>query len=453
MVGEARVDIVSVVDEGLGHTSSFVDLGDGTALVIDPGRFPTEQREEAARRGIRIAFTADTHSHADYVSGSPELAAQGAVFLAPAAGHLEGPHRPVRDGDIVEIGRYTLQAIATPGHTPDHLAYVLRDGGEAVALFSGGSLMVGTVGRTDLLGPDPTEGLARQLFRSLHERLLTLPDTVDVYPTHGAGSFCSAPGAGARTTTIGHERATNPLLQIPDEDAFVTELLAGFGSFPTYFARLPDVNRRGPRLYGTIPELPLLDLESFQAALDAGARLVDARPLRAFGAAHIPGALAIELRPVFASWLGWLIDPDQPVVFVLDDDQDRRVLVRQALDVGIENLAGELDGGMTTWLAAGLQTASITIVSPGDVVGTVLDVRQANEFVAGHVPGALHVELGALPSTDSLPFGHITVMCGHGERAMTGASILARAGHEVTVLDGGPNDWAETAGRALTVGA
>jgi len=447
------VDIVSVVDEGLGHTSSFVDLGDGTALVIDPGRFPTEQREEAARRGARIAFTADTHSHADYVSGSPELAAHGAVFLAPAAGHLEGPHRPLRDGDIVEIGRYTLEAIATPGHTPDHLSYVLRDSGEAVALFSGGSLMVGTVGRTDLLGPDPTEGLARQLFRSLHERLLTLPDTVDVYPTHGAGSFCSAPGAGARTTTIGHERATNPLLQIPDEDAFVTELLAGFGSFPAYFARLPAVNRRGPRLYGTIPELPLLDLESFQAALDAGARLVDARPLRAFGAAHIPGALAIELRPVFASWLGWLIDPDQPVVFVLDDDQDRRVLVRQALDVGIENLAGELDGGMTTWLAAGLQTASITIVSPGDVVGTVLDVRQANEFVAGHVPGALHVELGALPSTDSLPFGPITVMCGHGERAMTGASILARAGHEVTVLDGGPNDWAETAGRVLTVGA
>ena len=133
------MDIVSVVDEGLGHTSSFVDLGDGTALVIDPGRFPTEQRAEAARRGLRIAFTADTHSHADYISGSPELAAEGAVFLAPAAGRLEGPHHPVRDGDIIEMGRYTLEAFATPGHTPDHLSYVLRDGSEAVALFSGGA--------------------------------------------------------------------------------------------------------------------------------------------------------------------------------------------------------------------------------------------------------------------------------------------------------------------------
>jgi glyoxylase-like metal-dependent hydrolase (beta-lactamase superfamily II) len=447
------VDVVSFVDEGLGHSSYLVDLGDGSALVIDPGRFPIAQREEAARRGVRIAFTADTHSHADYVSGSPELAAEGAVFLAPAAGHLHGPHRPVRDREVVDVGRFGLEAVATPGHTPDHLAYVLRADGEPVALFSGGSLMVGTVGRTDLLGPEPAEGLARTLFHSLHERLLTLPDALAVYPTHGAGSFCSAPGASERTTTIGRERATNPMLQIADEDAFVAELLAGLGSFPAYFGRLPEVNRRGARLYGTLPELGRLSLDEFRTRVDAGAQLVDARPKRAFGAAHIPGALAIELRPVFASWLGWLLDPDRPVVFVLDADQDRHELVRQALDVGIESLAGELDGGMATWLAAGLETASIPVVGPADIAGTVLDVRQDNEFDTGHVPEALHVELGALADARDLPAGPLTVMCGHGERAMTGASILARVRREVAVLDGGPETWAAALGRPLTVGA
>ena len=209
-------EIVTFVDEGLGHSSYLVDLGDGRALVVDPPRIPDQHVTEARERGLEIAFTADTHSHADYVSGSPDLAALGAVFLASKGAHLEVAHRPVAAGDEIELrAGLVLRAIATPGHTPDHLAYLVCENGQPTALFSGGSLMVGTVGRTDLLGPEPREDLARQLYRALRDEILTLPDDLAVYPTHGAGSFCSAPGASERTTTIGRERATNPMLAIP----------------------------------------------------------------------------------------------------------------------------------------------------------------------------------------------------------------------------------------------
>ena len=189
-------EIVTFVDEGLGHSSFLVDLGDGRALVIDPPRFADRQLAEARARGLEIAVTADTHSHADYVSGSPGLAARGADFLASKGAHLEVAHHPVVAGDEIELGDgLVLRAIATPGHTPDHLAYLLCENDRPTALFSGGSLMVGTVGRTDLLGPEPREDLARRLYRALRDEILTLPDDLAVYPTHGAGSFCSAPGA------------------------------------------------------------------------------------------------------------------------------------------------------------------------------------------------------------------------------------------------------------------
>jgi rhodanese-related sulfurtransferase/glyoxylase-like metal-dependent hydrolase (beta-lactamase superfamily II) len=445
-------DVVTFVDEGLGHSSYLVDLGDGRALAIDPPRIPEPHLAHAAACGLTIAFTADTHSHADYVSGSPALAARGATFFASRGAALEIAHHPVDAGaEIALAPGLSLRAIATPGHTPDHLAYLLCEDGEPVALFSGGSLMVGTVGRTDLLGDELREDLARRLYRALRDEILTLPGELRVYPTHGAGSFCSAPGSADRTTTIGRERAANPLLQSPDEDAFVHMLLAGLGSFPAYFRRLPEVNRRGARIYDTVPELPRVDAARVQRLVAAGAALVDVRPIAQFAAGHVPGALSIELRPVFASWLGWLVDPDRPLVFVVDDDQDRREVVRQCLAIGHEELAGELDGGMPAWRAAGLAEARVEIVAPGDLPGVVVDVRQHAEFAAGHVPGAIPVELGRLAeSVELLAPGPVTVMCGHGERAMTGASILAALGRDdVSVLAGGPRDWSDATGRAL----
>jgi hydroxyacylglutathione hydrolase len=446
-------EIISFIDEGLGHSSYLVDLRDGRALVVDPPRLPEGHVAAAAERGLGIAYTADTHSHADYVSGSPELAARGAEFLASKGAHLEVPHRDIEEGDEVMLtDAIGLRALATPGHTPDHLAYLLVDHGRPAALFSGGSLMVGTVGRTDLLGPEPREDLARQLYRALHERILTLPDELPVYPTHGAGSFCSAPGATERTTTIGRERATNSLLRAPDEDTFVHDLLAGFGTFPTYFSRLPEINRRGPRLYGHVPELAQLDVDETFGAVDQGALVVDLRPIADFAAGHVPGSLSIELRPVFASWLGWLADPERLLVFIVGDDQDRADLVRQCLEVGYEHLAGELRGGFEAWRRAGHPVATIDLVDASNLVGAVLDVRQRNEYDLGHLPGAMHVELGALDQA-ALPDEPITVMCGHGERAMTGASILEQHGHrDLAVLAGGPDDWSARTGNALAVG-
>jgi glyoxylase-like metal-dependent hydrolase (beta-lactamase superfamily II)/rhodanese-related sulfurtransferase len=446
----ARVEIDSVVDEGLGHSSYLVGLGDGSALVVDPARFPDGQRRATAGRGWRIAWTADTHSHADYISGSPELAAEGATFLASAGAGLEVPHRPVGGGEAVEVAAgVELRAIATPGHTPDHLAYLLVVDGSPEALFSGGSLMVGSVGRTDLLGDEHREDLARRLFRALHSEILTLPDDLPVLPTHGAGSFCSAPAGSARTTTIGQERATNPLLAIDDEDRFVESLIAGLGTFPIYFRELPEINRRGPRIHPELPGLARLDLDTVRAHLEAGARLIDARPIEAFARAHPRGALSIQLRPVFASWLGWLVRREEPVVFVLDESCDRADLVRQCLTVGHEAILGELDGGFETWVGAGLPVASIELVGPTDVAGAVLDVRQDQEWSAGHLPGARHVELGSLVA-HAVPATPTTVMCGHGERAMTGASILVGVGHRnLSVLLGGPDDWSKATGIEL----
>jgi hydroxyacylglutathione hydrolase len=442
------------VDEGLGHSSYLIDIGNGTAAVIDPPRFPTAHESMAGRLGIQIAWTIDTHSHADYVTGSPALAARlGATFVAPQASRLETPHRPVVDGEQVALGvGLALVALATPGHTPDHHAFVLYRDGSPTALFSGGSLMVGAVGRTDLCGPELAEPMARAMFRSLHEKLLVLPDDLPVYPTHGAGSFCSAPAGNERTSTMGRERANDPLLSIRDEDEFVEALLAGFGTFPTYFGRLPELNRRGPDRYDTLPDLQRLDLAAFQEKMAEGAVLIDARPIDQFSRQHVPSSLSNALRPVFASWLGWLVDPDKALLFILDDGQDRADLVRQCLDVGHQRIVGELDGGMMAWKAAGLPTGTLSLVDAVGLANTIIDVRQADEYASGHLPTAINIELGAIADT-TIPDGSLTVMCGHGERAMTAASILTSAGNsDLNVFDGGPDSWASSTGRRLDVG-
>ena len=441
------------VDEGLGHSSYLIDLGDGAAAIIDPPRFPTEQLAAATARGLTPRWTIDTHSHADYVTGSPALAAahEGVTFAAPAASRLATPHFGLYDEDRVALAPgVSLRVTATPGHTRDHHVYVLERDGVDVALFSGGSLMVGTVGRTDLHGPDLTEPLAHEMFHSLR-RLEHLADSLPVYPTHGTGSFCSVSGTSSLTSTLGRERATNALFRIDDEDMFVEALLAGLGSFPSYFLRLPEVNRRGPRRYDELPDLARLDVEEVERQLAAGALMVDTRAVADYAAAHVPGSLSNALRPAFGSMLGWIVDLDQPVIIVASDDQDRTEIVRQCLDIGHDAVVGELDGGVDAWRVAGRRITGIPLVAPDDMVGIVIDVRLQSEFDNGHVPGALNIELGALATAD-VPDGPITVMCGHGERAMSGASLLTARGHrDVNVLDGGPDEWADRHGLPLTI--
>lgn len=442
---------VAFVDDGLGNSSYLVDLGDGHALVVDPARHPGGYLAEADRRRLDIAYAVETHLHADFVSGARELGALGAQLLVPGAGGHRFAVRRVADGEDVDLGGLTLRALATPGHTPEHLAYLLLDGPAPLALFSGGSLLVDAVARTDLISPDQTEPLARQLWRSLHQRVLSLPDDLPVYPTHGAGSFCSAPAGAERTTTIGRERAANPLLAAPDEDAFVKQLLAGLGTYPPYFLRLRDVNRAGSRLYGPgEPALPLLRPADVARLQRAGAWVVDARPITAFAAGHLPGSVSIVLRSQFGTWLGWVVPADAPVVVVVENGQNRAELLRQARNIGYESVLGELDGGVGSWAAAGHDVEHTPLARVEDAAGTVLDVRQANEFGTGHLPGAANVELGSIGDTAAAE-GPVSVMCAHGERAMTAASLLARNGQrQVTTLVGGPDDWADAHGRLET---
>jgi len=447
------VHVIPLVDEGLGNSAYLIDLGDGGALVVDPERDPRSHLNELGRLGLTARFVVETHLHADFVSGGRELAATGADLLAPAGSDLAFPHRPLADGDEVDLGGLTLEVIATPGHTPEHLAYLLRDGRRPAALFSGGTLMAGGGARPDLLSAEQTEPLARAAFRSITERLLRLPDDLPVYPTHSGGSFCSAASGGERMTTIGRERATNPLLAgDPDEDAFVARLLGGLGTYPPYFLELRDVNRAGPAVYGPQPPaLPQLSLDEVDTALDDGARLVDVRSIEAFAAGHVPGSLSIPWRAQFATWLGWLVPRDQPLVFIADDTLDRSDLVWAAYAIGHERLAGELAGGVTTWQGPDRDVSKTLLVGPEGADGRrIVDIRQRSEFTAGHAPGALHVELGSLTDRpDAVPDSPVLVHCGHGERAMSAASLLERAGHrDLAVLVGGPDELGELEGEA-----
>lgn len=449
------IAITPFVDEGLGNSSYVVELGDGRALVVDPVREIAPYARFAADHGLELAYGLETHLHADFVSGSRELVNIGATILAPRGGDLAYPHRPLEDDEAYDIGGLVLRGIGTPGHTPEHLSYLLLDADRPVALFSGGALIVGSVARTDLISPEQTEPLARALFRALRDRILPLPDDLAVYPTHGAGSFCSAPGTGERTTTIGRERASNPLLNAPDEETFLQRLTDGLGSYPGYFLRLREVNRRGPAIIGSRHlDLALLTPNELLAAVEAGAELVDARPIAHFAAGHIPGALSIALRPAFASWLGWTVEADRDLVFVVDADQDRGDLVNQCLKIGYERLAGELEGGMESWRAAGFpeQQLELSAAAP-DRAATVVDVRQSSEYAAGHAPDTTHVELGGLAGGAAAPASEEPVlMCAHGERAMTAASLLERKGARPAVFLGGPRDLVRERGEQLVRG-
>ena len=441
----------AVVDVGLGNSSYLLGLGDGSALAVDASRDLRSLDEAAAKAGWRIRLAADTHLHADFVTGATELARRdGAMVLASAAGGRAYPHKALRDGDEVDLGGLTLRVLATPGHTDEHVAFELLEQGRTLGLFTGGSLIVGSAARTDLVGPDRTEELARAQYRSLH-RLTQFRDDVAVWPTHGAGSFCSAPAGSERTSTMGAERSRNQLLGAPDEDTFARLLVGSLGAYPPYFRRLAEVNRRGPAPVAH-NEVPVLTPATLTRVHAGGAEVVDVRPVRDFASAHIPGSLSVPLRPEFATWLGWLVDLDRPVIIVRNPDQDLDDVRWQAAKIGHDNLVGQVPDGLEAWRTSDNPTNSIGLVGPGSLGNqSILDIREPVEYTAGHLPHARNLPLGDLPGrTADIPDQPTVVMCGHGERAMGAASLLARTGHtDLAVLDGGAEDWASATGQDL----
>jgi hydroxyacylglutathione hydrolase len=447
----------------LGDSSYLVASG-GEAALVDPQRDAWRFVEAARQRGWRIRYVLETHVHNDYLSGALETrTATGAEIAAPARGRYEFEHRPIDEGDAIELGDLRLTAWATPGHTPEHIAWLAADIGRQDApraVFTGGSLLVGSVGRTDLLGPALTDALTRDQQRSL-QRLATLPSSTKVLPTHGAGSFCSAgPVGGERTSTIAAEEFANPGLRLADADPelFRTETLAGLGRFPAYYAQMSAINRRGPRVLGGIVLPPALDPAGFEASAAAGVTIVDARDRATFARGHIRGSLNIELGAgAFAGYVGWLVPFAHPVLLVLPDAPDALAeATTDLLRIGYERIRGWLDGGVAAWEASGRPLASYPTTTMAAVAGAraaggdgsvLLDVRQPIEWQdEGVVPGSSHVfvadlaaRIGELPADEP-----VTVFCRSGHRASIAASILEAAGREVRlVVKGGAGSWPE----------
>ena len=439
-----------IADEALGNTSYLVVVGDGEAVSIDPRRDIEEHLDLAARLGQRIVAVLETHLHADFVSGSRQIAsATGAQIVAAEDAELGFEHRAVGHGDRLEFAGVSIEVLATPGHTPEHVAFVLQSGDER-AVFSGGSLIVGGAARTDLTGPDRTGELARAQYKSIFS-LAALPDATSLYPTHGGGSFCSATRARATTSSIGEERATNPLLAARSEEEFVDTLRAGFGTYPGYFNHLREINRAGAALVATLPPVGTMSAEDVRRSIIDGVRLIDARPAETWARAHVPEAVSIELRPAFASWLGWVVPFGAPIVLMLEADQLDEA-VRLARRIGFDSINGWLT--FDAWRDAGLPTSAIDQVDADRAAEEVtngavfLDVRQVGEFASGHIAGATHLELGDVIAGKTPDAGRVITYCGHGERSATAASLLAQRGIKVANLGGGTAGW-RTAGHVL----
>lgn len=447
--------------EGLGHLSTLVvDEAAGVAAVVDPRRDVDIYLSAARTAGLRITHVIETHLHNDYVSGGRDLAAlTGSTHVIGAGAALRHEHRAARDGEVFDVGSIRFRTLDTPGHTPEHVSYAVADTSRAeepFLLLTGGSLLVGAVGRTDLLGAENALPYAAAMYRSLHDVLLRHEDSVMVYPTHGAGSLCSTGIASTSWSTIGFERRHDPLLEPREIDAFARALLAGQPTFPRYFARMRPTNQAGPRLLGgVVPEIPPLTAEALEGALGRGALVVDARSPESHAREHVPGSLSIPAGSSFGTWLGWVVDADRPVVLVVDDVADLDDLARQAVRIGFETIVGHVAGGFEAWRRAGrpieagaaldVDALASLLSAGGPDAPFVIDVRQPSEFEAGHVPGSLHIGAGDLPGMlDRLPSDRpIALICASGYRSSVAASLVRASGFaHVAAVGGGVPDWA-----------
>jgi glyoxylase-like metal-dependent hydrolase (beta-lactamase superfamily II) len=453
------MNIIPFIHEGLGNSSYLVGVGEGNALLVDPDRTTQRYLDVASARGWRISTVLETHLHADFVSGAHELAsALGAKLFVPEGEGLALPHQGILGSERWTLDGVEIESVASPGHTPEHMSYVIRAGARPPALFSGGSLMVGGAARTDLISPDMTDALTRAQYRTLKTAFSDLPDETGLYATHGGGSFCSSRSTGgSRTSTLGAERSSNPLLAIDNEDEFAAWFPTTFPSAPAYYFRMRAFNQAVPRLRRDIQPPPLLTREEFNDRR-RDAIVIDARPIGAYAKAHLPGSLNIEFRDAFAVWLGWLAPADARLLFVAGDTPVER-LIDESLLVGYEHLLGVLEGDIPAWERAGLPFLTCGLITAAAAKralldgATVLDVREPSEFASGHIPDALNVPLGKLAGRVSeVPRDRpVVAYCGHGERSATALSLLERSGRaDLLNLDGGLGAWSDAGFRVTT---
>lgn len=456
------IDILTVETPSLGDRSYVVTDGE-VAVVVDPQRDTDRVLALTEPRGLRITHVLETHIHNDYVTGGYALAREvGARYCVNAEDPVSYERHPVRDGDVLETGRLRIRAIATPGHTYTHLSYVVEDAiagpaQDAPAVFTGGSLLYGSTGRPDLLGPDHTHALAHHQHASAHRLAAELPGETGVFPTHGFGSFCSASQSEGTSSTIAHERRSNPALT-QDEEAFVAQMLAGLDAFPAYYAHMGPANARGPEP-GDLTAPELADPVELRRRIEAGEWVVDLRNRTAFAAGHVAGTLNFGLDGQFVTYLGWLIPWGTPVTLLAETAEEVDAAQRDLLRIGIDRPAAAATGKPSEWAGeeplATFPTATFADLARQRADGAdpyVLDLRRDDERRDGIITGTEHLPLHALlRRLGEVPTDRaVWVHCAAGYRASVAASVLDRAGVAVVAVD---DDFANAAKAGLAVSA
>lgn len=441
------------VDTALGNSAYLIGShATKKGILIDPLRDVDRYLHAASERGIQLTHVLDTHLHADFVSGNREIAHQtGAVIGASAEAQLGFEHQPLTEESVIDVGAFQIRVMSTPGHSPEHISFLIVEPDEKTpsALFSGGALIVGGAARTDLLSPELTQPLAHQLYHTIHDKLLKLPDELEVFPTHGSGSYCVAPVSSDRTTTIGRERTTNSLALARSEEEFIKRALAGLPSYPIYYKYLRDVNQKGVRIWGGIPMLKPLTASEVKALMVEGVVVLDVQHGRKFAAGHIPNSYGIRVDAPLTTWAGWLIPFGSRIVLVAESTDQTVAATRQLIRIGYDDLLGYLDGGIEAWERAGHPVETIPSMNVKELRErlneiTLVDVRQLSEWNEGHIPGAIHIEAGRM-AWDDLPFPHdkpLAIQCASGSRSMAVSSVLRRRGYpNVIQVEGGINKW------------
>lgn len=437
------MQIVTIETASLGDRSYVVHDG-SAAAVIDPQRDIDRILAVLDERGLELKAVFETHVHNDYVTGGFELARRtGATY------HLHGGERmafdftPLTDGDVVEVGTFWLRALHTPGHTPTHLSYVAGQGTRDVAVFTGGSLLYGSVGRSDLIAPERTEKLTRLQFRSARRLATELSGDVEVRPTHGFGSFCSSGETSGRSeSTIAVEQRSNQALTIDDEDAFVRLIVAGLDDHPVYYAHMGPINREGPADVDLSPAT-LVDTTELLRRIHAGEWVVDLRTRRSFARDHLAGTVNIGLEDHASTYLGWTIPWGTPVTLIADSAEEIAAMQRQLVRIGIDRPAGGFPGGAAALDPAAprgrYEVSDFADLREARDAGrdlAVLDARRRLEWQEGHLADAVHIPLHELERRmDELPDTEIWVHCASGYRASIAASLLSRAGRRVVLID------------------
>lgn len=453
---------------GISHYSYFIgDALTGTAVIIDPKRDIDDYLALAEKHRLKITHSVETHIHADFVSGSRELAHKtGATICASIEGGAKYGFavRPVRDGDVIRSGNILLKAIHTPGHTPEHMSYIAstRSAPNSFwALFTGDFLFAGAVGRPDLMGADNTDSLSHKLWESLQNAYKALPNALPIYPAHGPGSPCGA-GIVAREgiPTLGTERKHNPAMQFKSEKKFIDDLLHSQPPVPYYWPRMKQVNARGPEVLGDVPRPQDMDPKEFETLIKSGnVQLLDTRNMLGFGGGHIPGSVNIGYSPSISMWGGWLLDPEKPVAVIVPNQGDAREVARWLVRIGVTRFAGSLKKGIDGWSLHSGELESVPQMPVQalrkrlkDPKLQIVDVRTPSEWDHGHIPGAQYLFLPEIPKRlgeldRSRP---VAVYCGTGYRASVAASLLKREGFMVHSVPGSFDAWL-AAGYDVTV--